>query len=146
MRRNRPCRCAADLEAGGRIAVTFEMEARLTRANPLLRDDIGKVAVERGPLVYAAEGLDQAPGTTAFDLQLAGAGVSLGVEIEPAGGIVRLAHAAVRARRPSREQALYDAADEKRAPTGEMVLIPYHAYQNRGTTSTAVWLPYRELR
>jgi len=59
---------------------------------------------------------------------------------------VRLPHAAERAQRPSREQALYDAAAEKRAVAGEMVLIPYCACQNRGTTSTAVWLPYRELR
>ena len=39
-------------KAGDVVTVSLDMKPRLTTANPLLREDRGRVAVERGPLVY----------------------------------------------------------------------------------------------
>lgn len=44
--------------AGARLTIHFPMEIRLTRANPRVAEDIGRVAIERGPLVYCLEGCD----------------------------------------------------------------------------------------
>jgi DUF1680 family protein len=40
---------------GDKITLDFPMEIRTIAANPLVKDDAGKVAVERGPLVYCWE-------------------------------------------------------------------------------------------
>ncbi|HEV3199702.1 MAG TPA: beta-L-arabinofuranosidase domain-containing protein [Bryobacteraceae bacterium] len=135
---------------GDRVTIEFGLTPRLTAANPLVRDDIGKVAVERGPLVYTAEGLDQPVGTTVFDWQLA---VSPGVDAfqsvwkpEMLGGIVTLVHPAVRPAAPNREQPLYQELAPGQYLPGEITLIPYYTLQNREPTSMAVWIPYREKR
>jgi len=132
---------------GDRITIQFDMRPRLTAANPLVRDDIGKVAVERGPLVYAAEGLDQPAGTTVFDWQLAvpsgGAAFKSVWKADMLGGIVTLVHPAVRPAVPDREQPLYRNMAAGKYVSGELTLIPFYTFQNREPTSMAVWIPYR---
>ena len=46
-------------KAGDKVEIDFGMQPRLVRANPLVREDAGRVAVERGPLVYCLEQPDQ---------------------------------------------------------------------------------------
>jgi DUF1680 family protein len=135
---------------GDQIRIEFDMTPRLSTANPLVRDDIGKVAIERGPLVYTAESLDQPAGTTVFDWQLA---VSPGVNSlrsvwkpEMLGGILTLVHPALRSSVPNREQPLYQALAAQKFVQGEVTLIPYYTLQNREPTSMTVWMPYRENR
>lgn len=135
---------------GDQIQLQFGMTPRLVIANPSVRDDVGKVAVERGPLVYVAESLDQPAGTTVFEWQLA---VSPGAESfksvwkpDMLGGIVTLAHSALRAATPSGEQPLYQYLQRRNSVPGEVTLIPYYAFQNREPTSMSVWIPYRESR
>jgi DUF1680 family protein len=40
---------------GDKITLDFSMETRTVEANPLVTDDAGKYAVERGPIVYCSE-------------------------------------------------------------------------------------------
>lgn len=44
--------------AGDKLLLLLAMPVRLTRANPQVRQMAGRVAVERGPLVYCLEGTD----------------------------------------------------------------------------------------
>jgi DUF1680 family protein len=44
--------------AGDKLLLQLAMPVRLTRANPQVRQMAGRVAVERGPLVYCLEGTD----------------------------------------------------------------------------------------
>ena len=135
---------------GDQVTLELNIVPRLTAANPLVRDDIGKVAVERGPLVYAAEGLDQAAGTTIFDWQLAsspGAKAFKSVwKPDLLGGILTLVHPALRPAVPNGEQPLYQSIAPRKYVAGEVTLIPYYTYQNREPTSMEVWIPYRESR
>jgi DUF1680 family protein len=135
---------------GDRITIQFDMEARLSTANPLVRDDIGKVAVERGPLVYAAEGLDQPSDTNVFDWHLA-AGPGPGNftstwKPDLLGGIVTLALPALRPATPNGGLPLYQAMGTRKYVAGELTLIPYYTYQNREPTSMEVWIPFRQDR
>lgn len=133
---------------GDQVTLQLDMAPRLTAANPLVRDDIGKVAVERGPLVYAAEGLDQPAGTTVFDWQLAispGANAFKSVwKADLLGGILTLVHAGLRPAVPYGEQPLYQSMAPRKYVAGEVTLIPYYTYQNREPTSMEVWISYRE--
>lgn len=48
----------SDLKSGDIVRVHFDMQPRTVFANPKVAADRGKIAVERGPLVYCAEGAD----------------------------------------------------------------------------------------
>ena len=47
-------------QAGDEISLTFPMPVRRIQANAHVQDDQGKLAIERGPIVYCLEGKDQA--------------------------------------------------------------------------------------
>jgi DUF1680 family protein len=134
---------------GDKIKLQFDVTPRLVNSNPLVRDNLGKLAVERGPIVYAMEGLDQPAGTTVFDwyLDLVSGKSSFRQEWKPQmlGGIVTLAYKALRSGQPSRERPLYEAVAPQRFTPGEVTLIPYYTFQNREITSMQVWIPYRDV-
>lgn len=44
---------------GDSISLHFDMEPRIVRAHPSVKADLGMASIERGPLVYCAEGVDQ---------------------------------------------------------------------------------------
>jgi DUF1680 family protein len=136
-------------QPGDRIKLQFDVAPRLVAANPLLRDDVGKVAVERGPIVYAMEELDQPSGTSVFDwyLDLASGKGGFHSAWNPGmlGGIVTLTHRASRPVRPNRDLPLYEIVTPQRYVPGEVTLIPYYTFHNREITAMQVWIPYRDL-
>lgn len=134
---------------GDAVTLDFEMTPRLTAANPRVRDSFGRVAVERGPLVYAMEEIDQKGAGSLFDLYLDLQGGRSGFReayaADKLGGIVELRHAGLEAEPPSATRPLYEpfAGDGKlRGRPRELVLIPYYAFANREPTAMAVWIPY----
>jgi DUF1680 family protein len=136
---------------GDTLVLKFDMTAREIAANPLVREDIGKIAVERGPLVYCLEGIDQPANTSVLEWQLVGATTAVNTfrtEWKPdlLGGVVTLRHSASRTAEKVAEQPLYEtriAQSRKTKVAGEVTFIPYYAFHNRGLTSMAVWIPYR---
>ena len=46
------------------------MAPQLVRANPLVREDAGRVAIQRGPVVYCLESPDQPALSLLFDAEL----------------------------------------------------------------------------
>ncbi|MDR3147839.1 MAG: glycoside hydrolase family 127 protein [Treponema sp.] len=51
-------RIERDWKAGDKIGISIGLEARLMAAHPFVRHDFGKVAIERGPLLYCVEETD----------------------------------------------------------------------------------------
>ncbi len=129
---------------GDKVVVEFDMTPRLTASNPLVRDNIGKLAIERGPLVYTMEGLDQPAGTALFDWRI-DARNPFRPEWQNGmlGGVVTLKHAALRPSKPHAERPLYGEVLKTPMVRGEIMLIPYYAFQNREPTAMQVWIPYR---
>ncbi len=107
---------------GDVIALDLPMPVRRVLADDRVADDRGKVALERGPLVYCAEAADN--GGSALDIAVPdGAGFT--VERRPdllAGVSVLRAAAATRDGRPR-----------------QLIAIPYYAWSNRGPGEMAVW-------
>lgn len=130
---------------GDHISLEFDMTPRLTASNPLVRDNIGKVAVERGPLVYSMEGLDQPSGASLFDWYLDG-NAAFRTDWRPdlLGGIVTLKQKASRPGKPLAGLPLYFPLAPQQFVPGEVTLIPYYTFQNRENTPMEVWIPYRE--
>jgi len=138
---------------GDKVTLDFDLAPRVVVSNELIRDNIGKAAVERGPLVYCMEGLDQPAGTSVFDwtLDLAAAkpGFTSAWKPELLGGVVTLTHAATRSGTPDTSQPLYAPLAKAAAGApqrGTVTLIPYYTFHNREITAMQVWIPYRQSR
>ncbi|MCD8288768.1 MAG: glycoside hydrolase family 127 protein [Prevotella sp.] len=117
---------------GDRIDVHLDMEPREVKANENVEADRGRIAVERGPLVYCAEWLDND-----FDIS----GIIL--NRTPQFAVVDrpdLLYGTKQITTPA--QTLTYTADGKLA-TGDvtLTLIPYYAWAHRGEGKMAVWLP-----
>src|SRR6201996_2454691 len=51
---------------GDTITLAFPMSAEIVASNPRVEENLGRVAVQRGPIVYCMEGLDQNPSAADF--------------------------------------------------------------------------------
>jgi len=130
------------------IHLKFGMTPQVIEANRRVVDDYGRVAVQRGPLVYCLEQLDQPLGVSLYDVSL-----DLRQDSSPAfheefdkdllGGIVVLKHAGAWAEKTSSDGKLYRAYTPT-VPKGrqvELKFIPYYAWANRAATPMQVWTP-----
>lgn len=117
---------------GDVVAVHFDMLPRVVKANEKVEADRGRVAIERGPLVYCAEWPDND-----FDLQniILNQHPKFRIIEKPdmLGGINQISTDA---------QALsYDAAGKLAVKDVKLTLIPYYAWNHRGEGLMNVWLP-----
>jgi DUF1680 family protein len=130
---------------GDRVRVQLDMQPRLTASNPLVRENVGRAAVERGPLVYCLEQEDQSAGKALFDLSLASGSFESEFKPDLLGGVLVLRHPGQAAARPLNTQPLYSPAGE-RAPGAStpvtLTFIPYYAWANREPQPMVVWVPH----
>lgn len=117
---------------GDVVEVHFDMKPRVVKANGKVEADRGRVAVERGPLVYCAEWPDND-----FNVHniLLNQHPSFQVTERPdlLYGIHEITTDA---------QALsYDAAGKLAVRDVKLTLIPYYAWAHRGEGDMEVWLP-----
>jgi len=132
------------------VGLQLDMTPHLVAANSLVPEDYGKVAVQRGPLLYCLEQVDQEEKGSIFDVTLsASAGPNWGFtwEFRPdiLGGIMVLKHQGKAPAKPLSEQPLYQTIE--RTPRGEekevnLTFIPYYAWANRLPGAMEVWIPY----
>lgn len=137
-------------QPGDRVRLIFTMPVALVEANPRVREDFGRLAVTRGPLVYCLEGVDL-NGDSPFDISLLiGRNPVEGFKAESRpdllGGVTVVHAKAVLAGTPSAQQPLYRVFGTRQPYAGrqlEVVLIPYYAWANRGPAEMEVWLPWQ---
>jgi len=112
-----------DWQAGDVIELNLLMPVNRVIANENVQDDLGKVALERGPIVYCAEWVDN--GGKALDLALADNAV-LSTEYNPdlLGGVTIL-----------KGEALNNVGKKS-----TLTAIPYYAWSHRGPGEMSVWL------
>lgn len=133
------------------VEMEFDMTTHLLKANPNVTEDRGRIAFQRGPIVFCMEQPDQAD--HGKDLEMAAYSVRLG-EIAKTNfdshlldGVMTLEYPAT-IRRTGADAGLYYSAAEtveaKEAPT-TVKLIPYYAWANRGPASMQVWIPYQQV-
>ena len=135
-------------EPGDTVNVKFDMTTHTIEANPRVVDDYGRVAVQRGPLVYCLEQLDQPEGVALADVRLAAnqkpsAQFNEEFRDDLLGGIVALkCTAAVYDKSGSRDGLYFRyklGTSELHATT--LTFIPYYAWANRAATPMQVWTP-----
>ncbi|MBR6962013.1 MAG: glycoside hydrolase family 127 protein [Prevotella sp.] len=117
---------------GDVVSIHFDMEPRTVKANNRVADDRGKLSVERGPLVYCAEGADNT-GFNIFNFML-NREPQFKVSDNPAlvGGVKQIT---------ATGQALgYDANGRITVSDATISLIPYYAWNHRGAGKMQVWI------
>jgi DUF1680 family protein len=114
---------------GDTVDLTLPMPVRRVAAHPSVEADAGRIAYQRGPLVYCAEGADN-DGRVLDMSAMIGAGFSAEFRPDLLGGIVVLT-------RESPKSPMMVGARKAR----DMVLIPYYAWANRGPNEMRVWFP-----
>lgn len=117
---------------GDKINLRMDMEPRVVKANAKVEADKGRIAVERGPVVYCAEWPDND-----FDVLsvLTGRQPQFSVRQAPDKlyGINEIV---------TPVQTLAYTTDGRIEVTDrELTLIPYYAWAHRGAGRMAVWLP-----
>jgi DUF1680 family protein len=122
-------------KAGDVVELVLPMPVRRVAANAAVEADKGRVALQRGPLVYTAEWVDNgghvrnlalpdtAPLTTEFRPDLLN-----GVQIVKAKAVA----------------VAYDPKGQLQKKAQEVTFIPYYSWSNRGTGEMAVWLANSE--
>jgi len=130
------------------IHLKFGMTPQVIEANRRVVDDYGRVAVQRGPLVYCLEQLDQPQGVSLYDVSLdlrqdSSSAFHGEFDKDLLGGVVVLKHAGAWAEKTSSDGKLYRAYTPT-VPKGrqvELKFIPYYAWANRAATPMQVWTP-----
>lgn len=117
---------------GDRVTVHFDMEPRTVKAHPLVEADRGRVAVERGPIVYCAEWADNP-----FDV------LSVFMNRAPQFEVVERPDLLYGLTQLQTDAQTLGYDDRGRLTTADvkLTLIPYYAWAHRGSGSMAVWLP-----
>ncbi len=131
---------------GDCVILQMQMEPMFIRANPRVREDIGKIALQRGPIVYCVEEADNGK-----DLYLLRVNAKWEVNtcaVEIAGkklcGLKTEAEYLITEK--NSKEKLYSMYSEQKLIYGRKIItwIPYYAWANRGAGEMQVWVREKE--
>ncbi|MCZ7486202.1 glycoside hydrolase family 127 protein [Rhizobium rhizogenes] len=123
---------------GDRVALFLPLSLRPQFANPKVRQDVGRVAIMRGPLVYCAEEVDNRSDLNSFVIPATLPQSNTEVLTDLNGAIA--VDLTVEQEDVSQwGDALYRMTPASRNPAS-LRLVPYHLWDNRAPGSMLVWL------
>jgi DUF1680 family protein len=123
---------------GDRAELDLDMAVARLFANPEVRQDVGRVALSRGPLIYCVEATDNAGQLHRVALPRT-ATIEAHDEPDLLGGVVTLSAAARRDAAENWETGLY-RAEPPRIDETKLTAVPYFAWDNREPGEMLVWL------
>jgi DUF1680 family protein len=123
---------------GDRLALRLPMPVQLLEAHPQVRACAGRLAVQRGPLVYCLEEADNGPNLDALRLNREEP-LRASFDAQLLGGVVLLEGQAYRGLPEPGDGSLYRAGFGREV-TVPIRLIPYYAWANRGPGDMLVWV------
>jgi len=129
---------------GDEVVLAIDMNPRYVYPDPRVDALRGSVAVERGPLVYCAESVDQPD----LDLDLVAVDVAAGLSDRtsgqaPAGGAVLTTEVGVV--EVPRQPWSFGSGAPTVVGRRSLSLIPYHSWANREPSTMRVWLPRADV-
>ncbi len=126
------CQIARTWRAGDTIELTLPMPVRRVVAHEQVAADSGRVALQRGPIVYAAEWPDNANGKVRNLVLADGAPLTSEFRADLLNGVQIVKSKAVGLARDANGQVT--KADQ------DFVAIPYAMWANRGRGQMSVWI------
>ena len=131
-----------DWQQGDTVRLGLPMPVRYLEAHPYVTENLGRVALARGPLLYCAEGIDHDADVRDLYVPDRPEGLKLS-ESEDLGGALLLSGEAVAAEPEG--AYLYRTVTDKsaRAKPVTLTAVPYYAWANRAASPMQVWLRRR---
>lgn len=126
-----------EIKKDTKLTVGFEAPPKLVRANPLVRADVGKAAIVRGPLVYCLEEVDNGENLSA--LYLKGEEELTEEWSDKLGGIVQIMAHGERVKQDAWQGGLY-GSQRLKTETVQLCAVPYPYWNNRGMGEMCVWI------
>ncbi|MEQ1932818.1 MAG: beta-L-arabinofuranosidase domain-containing protein [Fimbriimonadaceae bacterium] len=124
-------------KSGDTVTVELAMPVVQVLAHPMVKDDLNRATVRRGPLVYCLEQVDN---PVPIDEIIIPQGAPLKTKLSSEmGGIIKIEAQGMQAAAPEWERQLYQAAPAPKPVTA--VLIPYGYWDNRKAGRMEVWPP-----
>jgi hypothetical protein len=123
---------------GDKVEIDFPMPVRTVVADERVKDDNGKIAVQRGPLIYCTEWPDNNDGNVLNLVLNKDIGFTAEFKPELLGGteiIKSLGHQSKRTLKGKVEILPYET----------VTFIPYALWNNRGPGQMMVWIPFTEI-
>lgn len=123
---------------GDTVELNLDMPIQRVRAHPSVRHSFGKVALQRGPLVYCLEQVDHGEQLHSIYLPK---DTDLKAEYEEdlLGGVVTLYGEAEKVDESEWNGVLYDTNDRVVNPI-QLKVVPYYAWCNREPGEMVVWI------
>lgn len=120
---------------GDKVSLLLPMETEKVLANQQVKDDRGRFAFERGPIVYCLEGPDNKDSLVQNILIDKNAIADANYHADLLNGIDVISAEGKSAKRQLKTDSILQ--------TDQMVkAIPYYAWANRGPSEMTVWIPY----
>lgn len=131
-------------KSGDTVTLALALQPVPTVANPRVADLYGRVAMQRGPLVYALEQMDQG-GSALGDIFIRPTSpVTADFRKDLLGGVAVLKVSGQAADKSLGDEPLYQplatAVNRMKHPVN-LTFIPYYAISNREPTPMEVWVP-----
>ncbi|WP_290100180.1 glycoside hydrolase family 127 protein [uncultured Muribaculum sp.] len=118
---------------GDNVDIAFEMRPRFVESHKRVAANRGRVAVERGPVVYCAEWPDND-----FDIHSVLLNTKRELKPEKSDKLCGITQLKTQAQSFGR-----DADGDITVSDVDLILIPYYAWAHRGEGNMSVWLPVR---
>jgi len=129
-------------QSGDKVGIIFDMPVTVMEANPLVRDDIGKVAVMRGPVVYCLEEVDNGKNLHMVYLD-EDPEFKVKYESDLLEGVVTLSCKGKRLKSWEGNDLYLPATSPPWFEDVELLWIPYYAWANRKPGEMLVWVRTR---
>ncbi len=123
---------------GDKIDLLFPMPVERLRSHPKVRANVGRTALQRGPVVYCLEEADNGPDLNGIALP-SGSKLAVKMEKRLLGGVPVITGRAIREDARSSGNELYGTGGTKTKST-TIKAIPYSLWANRREGEMLVWI------
>lgn len=117
------------------IDLDFHISLSFVSANPMVRDNVGRMALIRGPVVYCFEGVDN--GNRLNRIEVSIDALTNAIENLDFHGLYSVTLPAFRLKERT---SLYFDASQSTTEAVHVKCIPYFAFANRGESDMLVWI------
>ena len=115
-------------KAGDEVQLSMPMPVRRVAAHPSVEADVGRVAIQRGPIVYCVEAVDNGPDAASIYLPK-DAELTTKARRDLLGGVMTITG-----------KAMVRYGGERKDKPIELVAVPYYAWDHRAPGAMAVWI------
>jgi len=132
------CKITRRWNKGDRVVLSLQMPVELVRSNPQLRENAGKVAIQRGPIVYCLDEADN--GKNLQDISLPeDASFIAEFDEKLLGGVTVIKGRGLRTDETIWDGELYTTAEIK-TRSAEVTAVPYYCWGNREPGEMLTWI------